>query len=90
VCIGLRIMHSSFVIIVGFYCNLNFVDRFSETTEIPNLMKIRAEGAELFHAVRRMARRTDMTKPKVEFLNFANAPKNGSSISRMGGGGRVE
>ena len=36
-------------------------------------MKIRLVEAELFHA----DRRTDMTKPIIAFLNFANAPKNG-------------
>ena len=35
-------------------------------------MKIRLHGAELFHA----DRRTDMTKLKVAFRNFANASKN--------------
>jgi hypothetical protein len=34
-------------------------------------MKIRPEGAELFHA----GGRTDMTKVIVVFRNFANAPK---------------
>ena len=34
-------------------------------------MKIRPVGAELFHA----DRLTDMTKKKVGFRNFANAPK---------------
>ena len=34
-------------------------------------MKIRAVGAELFHA----DRRTDITKITVAFRNFANAPK---------------
>jgi hypothetical protein len=35
-------------------------------------MKIRLMGAELCHA----DRRTDITKLKVAFRNFANAPKN--------------
>jgi len=35
-------------------------------------MKIRLEGAKLFHA----GRRTDMTKLIVALRNFVNAPKN--------------
>ena len=35
-------------------------------------MKIRLEGVELFHP----GGRTDMTKLRVYFRNFANAPKN--------------
>jgi uncharacterized protein (DUF1330 family) len=42
-------------------------------------MKIRAVGAEFFHADgqadRRIGRRTDMRKLIVAFRNFANAPK---------------
>ena len=36
-------------------------------------MKIRPEGAELFHA----DRPTDMTKPRVAVCNFAEVSKNG-------------
>ena len=39
---------------------------------MPNLMKIRPVGAELFHA----DRQTEMTKPIVGFHNFAKAPNN--------------
>jgi hypothetical protein len=39
---------------------------------IPNFIKIRQVGAELFHADGQM----DMTKLTVAFRNFANAPKN--------------
>jgi len=38
-------------------------------------MKIRPAGAELFHADRQTDGQTDMTKLKVVFRNFANAPK---------------
>jgi hypothetical protein len=38
-------------------------------------MKIRPMGAELFHADKRTDRQTDITKLKITFLNFANAPK---------------
>jgi hypothetical protein len=46
---------------------LNFLDRFSKNAQMSNYMKIRAVGAELFHA----DGRTDMTKLIVAFLNFA-------------------
>jgi IS5 family transposase len=39
-------------------------------------MKIRQVGAELFHADRQTDGRTEMTKLRVAFRNFANAPKN--------------
>jgi hypothetical protein len=38
-------------------------------------MKIRLDGAELFHADRQTDRQTDMTKLIFAFRNFANAPK---------------
>ena len=40
------------VIFVRFKSNLNFHDRFSNNTHIPNFMKILSVGAELFHADR--------------------------------------
>jgi hypothetical protein len=58
-------------IIVRFWCNLNFLSRFSKNSQIPNFMKIRPVGAELFHA----DRRTDMTKLIVAFRNFAQAAR---------------
>jgi hypothetical protein len=48
-----------------------FLDRFSKITQIPNFMKIRPLGAELFHAVGR----THMTNLIVVFRNFAKVPK---------------
>ena len=39
-------------------------------------MKIHSVLAELFHAIRRTDGRTDMTKLRVAFRNFAKAPKN--------------
>jgi hypothetical protein len=45
---------------------------FAKNTPTSNLMKIRAVGAELFHA----DRRTDMTKLIATFRNFAKAPQN--------------
>ena len=57
----------------------NFLNRFSENTQIRNLMKIRPVGAELLHTDRQTYRRkdgqTDITKLIVAFRNSANAPK---------------
>ena len=39
-------------------------------------MKIRPEGAELFHANRQIDGQTDKTKLIVAFRSFANKPKN--------------
>jgi hypothetical protein len=55
--------------------NLEFLDRFSKNTEIPNFMKIRPVGAEFFHAGGRMEGQTDITRLIVVFRNFANALK---------------
>jgi hypothetical protein len=49
---------------------LEFSRQFLKNTQISNLIKIRLVGAELLHA----DRRTDMTKLKVAFRSFANAP----------------
>ena len=46
---------------------LDFFDRLSKNTQIPNFMKIRPVGAELIQ--------TDMTKEVVSFRNFANTSK---------------
>jgi hypothetical protein len=62
------------VILLRLQSNLNFLDRFSEHTQIPNFTKIRPVTAELLH---RTDRWTEMTKPIVAFRNLANAPKNG-------------
>jgi len=40
------------------------------------LMKIRAVGAELFHADGQADKETDVMKLIVSFRNFANVPKN--------------
>jgi hypothetical protein len=37
------------ITLVRFYCDLNFLDRFSKNTQISNLIQIRPVGAELFH-----------------------------------------
>ena len=51
--------------------------------QIPNFMKIRPVGTELFHSDGRMDGRTDVTKLIVAFRNFANAPKNPSICSEL-------
>jgi hypothetical protein len=57
------------LILVRVQRHVNFLDRFSKNTQIPNFMKIRPVGDELFHA----DGRTDMTKIIVAFRNFSKA-----------------
>jgi len=40
------------VILVSFWCNLNFLDRVLKNIQIADLMKIRPVGTESFHADR--------------------------------------
>ena len=61
---------------------LEFLDRFSKNTNMPNLTKIREVGAESFHAGGRTDGQADMTKLTVTLRNFANAPKNKSDTSK--------
>ena len=49
-----------------------FSTEFQNNPQMPNFMKSRPVGAELFHAYKQ----TDMTKPKVGFRNFAKASNN--------------
>jgi hypothetical protein len=71
------------VILFGFLGNLNILDRFSNTAQLPSFIKIRPVGAELFRAKGQTDRQTDgrterqTDKPKltVAFNNLANAPK---------------
>ena len=58
-------------ILVTFYWKLNFLDRHSKNTRIPNFTKIRPVSAESFQA----NTRTATAKLTVTFRNFANAPK---------------
>jgi hypothetical protein len=55
------------VILIGFWWNLHFPDRFSNGTQISDFVKIRPMGSELFHA--------DMAKVIVTFRHFAKTPK---------------
>jgi len=57
---------------------MNFNASFSKDPQIPNFMKIRPVGAELFHA----DGRTDMTNLIVAFPNFANASKSSCKSQR--------
>jgi hypothetical protein len=58
-------------ILVTFWWNSNFLDRFSKNTHIRNFMKILPVGAELFNA----DGQTDLTRLTVAFRSFVNAPK---------------
>ena len=49
---------------------LEFLDRFSKSIQIPNFTKIRPVAAQLFHA----DGLTDVMKLTVAYRNFANAP----------------
>ena len=62
--------HKVTVIFVGFQWNLNLRDIFLKKSRIPNSIKIRPVGAEMFHA----DGHTEM-KLIAAFHNFANAPK---------------
>ena len=53
---------------------MNFLNKFSKDSQIPNFMKIRKIRAELFRAGGRTDGRRDMPKLIVAFRNFAYAP----------------
>jgi hypothetical protein len=57
------------VILVRFELNLGYLDRFLKNTQIPNFMKFRPVGAELFHA----DGQTDKTKLS-RFSQFCERP----------------
>jgi hypothetical protein len=81
-CIGLHVKYPLFL--SDFNETWIFPNRFSNSTQISNFMKIHWVGAELFHAGRRTDgrtegrtdERTNVTKLIVAFRNFANAPNN--------------
>ena len=61
---------------------MNFLDRLSKNIHISNFMKIRLVEPSIYMLTDERTnrwntdRRTDMTKLRVSFRNFANAPKN--------------
>jgi len=55
------------VILVRFWWNMNFLNRFSKYTQISNFMKICPVGTELLHVDRQMDRCADITKLIVAF-----------------------
>jgi len=63
------------LISLDFNKNPNFHDRFSKFSQISNAMKTNPSKTELFHADGQMARKTDMTKLRVAYHNFANWPR---------------
>ena len=58
----------------NFVCNIRHTKKKSKNILISNLKKIRTVGAELFHADGQTDRQ-NMTKLRVAFHNFTNAPK---------------
>jgi hypothetical protein len=71
------------VILVRFQWNLDFLDRFSKNTIIPNFMRIRPVEADLFHADRRTSRSSIF-----DFRNFSNEPKIHNNVYERGSGYR--
>jgi len=64
------------VILVRFYWNSSFEDRFPTNPQIPNYMEIRRVGAMLFHADRQTDRQTCTKKLTAALRNISNAPEN--------------
>ena len=60
-----------------------FIDRFSNNTQISNFTSIHSVGAELFTAYRQTDRQTEFTDRTVAFRNFAEAPRNLRMSRRM-------
>jgi hypothetical protein len=58
---------------------LEFSRQILENTKIPNFMKIRPVGSELFDA----DGRTDITKLVVAFHKFWNAPRNSINVDNV-------
>jgi hypothetical protein len=63
------------VISVVFLWNLNFLDGFSKSPQMSNLLKTRPVGAKLFHAEGERDGHTGRRKSILAFRNFANALK---------------
>jgi len=64
------------IFLARFESDLNFVDRFSETSQLWNFMKIRSVGTELLFADRQRRGWTFRHYQVVYFRNFAKTPKN--------------
>ena len=75
-CMGLHVKYPLFF--VSFYSNLNFIDKFSKSTQVSNFIEIHQLETELF----RIEGRRDVTKVIVAFRNFANTPKNNRDTGR--------
>ena len=73
------------VVLVRFWWQLKFLDRFSENAQISTFMKVRRVGTEIFHEDRETNRRTDMTKLIAAFRNFANPPNSALYLIFKGG-----
>jgi hypothetical protein len=58
------------IILVRFWWNFNFLNRFSKNRQTWNLMKIRPVGTKLFHAERRADRQTHIHDETVVFSQF--------------------
>ena len=69
--IGLHVKHPLFL--SDFNETWKFLNRLSKSPQIPNFMKIRPEGAELYHANRQKDRHDEAI---LAFRNFAKVPKN--------------
>jgi hypothetical protein len=59
---------------------IEFFLRFLKNIQIPNFIKIRLVGAELFNEDGRTDRQTGMTKLVIVFRNFANAQKEETAL----------
>jgi hypothetical protein len=80
-------------ILLEFEWNLNFLHRFLKNIPTQNFIKIRAVGADLFHADGKTDRRTDgrldgqtsKTSLMIVFRDFGKTPKNSSLPKFIGG-----
>jgi hypothetical protein len=74
-CTGLHVKYQLFP--SDFKKTWIFATDFSNNAQLPNFIKFRPVGAELFHADGGTDRQTDKTKLIVAFRSFAKAAKNG-------------
>ena len=71
------------VILVIFYCSLNFLGRFSIKAEISSSIKIRPVGAKLFHADGRTDRHEEANSRCSQFYDCAQKLRKNTSIFMM-------